>query len=319
MTPDAARPPLGPWRAGNTGTEGVWQFHANAEGPAVMVTALVHGNEPCGAFALCAALEAGVRPKRGRLTLAFCNLEASDRYDPARPDEARFVDEDLNRVWGPALAGAPTSHERQRARALQPFVETADWLLDLHSMHEPGPPVMLTGLGPRMLDVAMQLGAPAMIVRDAGHAEGARMRDHGRFRAPAAGDRHGALLLECGAHSDPESRRVALDALARFLTWTGCVDATDLPAGWISEPAAPPRLLEVVDAVVAQGWRFRFSQPWRHGQYLPHGGTLIGWNDDEPVVTGFDDCTLVMPSLRQLRPGVTVVRLARTIAALPTP
>ena len=38
---------------------------------------------------------------------------------------------------------------------------------------------------------------------------------------------------------------------------------------------------------------------------------VIGWSDGEPVLTPYDDCMLVMPSLRQLRPGVTVVRLGK--------
>jgi hypothetical protein len=38
---------------------------------------------------------------------------------------------------------------------------------------------------------------------------------------------------------------------------------------------------------------------------------VIGWRDGEPVTTPYPDCVLVMPSLRQLRPGVTVVRLGR--------
>ena len=43
------KPDLGPWRCGNTGVEGVWQFDSGRPGRSVMVTALVHGNELCGA------------------------------------------------------------------------------------------------------------------------------------------------------------------------------------------------------------------------------------------------------------------------------
>ena len=49
---DLPRPDLGDWRAGNTGTEGVWHFDSGRPGRRVMVTALVHGNELCGAWAL---------------------------------------------------------------------------------------------------------------------------------------------------------------------------------------------------------------------------------------------------------------------------
>lgn len=39
--------------------------------------------------------------------------------------------------------------------------------------------------------------------------------------------------------------------------------------------------------------------------------TVIAYDSGNPVCTPYDDCVLVMPSLRQLRPGVTVVRLGR--------
>jgi hypothetical protein len=44
---------------------------------------------------------------------------------------------------------------------------------------------------------------------------------------------------------------------------------------------------------------------------IEHAGTVIGWNEGEPVTTPYDDCVLVMPSTRQAKPGVTVVRYAR--------
>ncbi|HWT20447.1 MAG TPA: succinylglutamate desuccinylase, partial [Variovorax sp.] len=45
-------PDISAWRAGNTGTEGVWHFEAEQPGRRVMISALVHGNEVCGAWAL---------------------------------------------------------------------------------------------------------------------------------------------------------------------------------------------------------------------------------------------------------------------------
>ncbi|SIL75344.1 Uncharacterised protein [Mycobacteroides abscessus subsp. abscessus] len=59
---------------------------------------------------------------------------------------------------------------------------------------------------------------------------------------------------------------------------------------------------------------FTFSENWQGLEELEKAGTVIGWADGEPVVTPYDNCTLVMPSLRQLLPGVTVVRLARRVA-----
>ena len=58
---DLPAPDLGAWRSGNTGIEGVWQFDSHRPGRHVMISALVHGNEVCGAWALKDLLEAGVR------------------------------------------------------------------------------------------------------------------------------------------------------------------------------------------------------------------------------------------------------------------
>ena len=309
MTWTLTAPALGPWRAGNTGTEGVWSFGASDPGPHVLVTALIHGNELCGAWALVRALEAGVKPRRGTLTLAFCNLAAFDRFDAANPYASRYVDEDINRVWGDGLAARASSVEQRRALELLPFVERADWLLDLHSMSEPGPPVMLTGLLPRNLTLARDLGAPELVIGDGGHAQGRRMRDHGRF-ADADGDAR-ALLLECGQHGELASRDVALDGLARFLMASGCVLHDDVPAPWWRPRPAAQRVCRVTDAIAAKSMNVRFAQRWTTGQVVPEAGTLLGWDDGAPFATPYADCLLVMPSLRNLKPGVTVLRLAR--------
>src|SRR6187399_129620 len=105
-------------------------------------------------------------------------------------------------------AGGALGREQRRALELLPFVERADWLLDLHSMHNPGPPLALTGLQPRNARLARIVGTPELVVADAGHREGARLRDHGRFGRPdgenAADAR--AILVECGFHGEPAAR-----------------------------------------------------------------------------------------------------------------
>jgi len=51
------------------------------------------------------------------------------------------------------------------------------------------------------------------------------------------------------------------------------------------------------------------------GVMQTQAGTVLGWNDDVAFHTPYPDCLLVMPSLRRLRPGVTVLRLARQAPA----
>ena len=312
------QPDLGRWRAGNTGTTGVWRFESSAPGRDVLVTALIHGNELCGAWALLAALEAGLRPRRGALTLAFCNLAAFDTFDPAAPERARFIDQDMNRVWGAMAwrhAGRAFSREQQRATELLPFADRADWLLDLHSMHHAGPPLLLTGVQPRNAALAREIGTPALVVADAGHRDGCRLRDHGRF-GQMNDDGSRSLLIECGFHGELAARDVAIDMLGRFLLAAGSVDEADLPAGWLRPLPATQRVLEVTDAVVTiEGEAPRFAAPWHTGQRIAEAGTLLGWNGGRPFVTPYADCTLIMPSVRQAKAGLTIVRLARDVKA----
>ena len=311
-------PDITAWRAGNTGTEGVWHFDSGQPGRHVMVSALVHGNELCGAWALKGLLEAGVRPQQGTLTLAFCNLDAFDRFDPRHHDASRFTDEDLNRQWLDARIDAGDTRERRRAAALRPFVARADWLLDIHSMHEPSAPLLLTGMQPRNLGLARALRTPEHMVVDAGHQDGVRMRDYGLFGLPdAQGGDTRSLLVECGFHGDPASRAVAQDLCVRFLEQSGvlCPESlAQLLPGWRLPDAPRQWALEVTGPVVASSSAFRFAAPYMGLEIFEKAGTVIGDNDGVPVVTPYDHCVLVMPSVRQARAGVTVVRFARRIA-----
>lgn len=324
-------PDLSAWRAGNTGTEGVWRFDSGQPGRHVMISALVHGNELCGAWALKGLLEAGVRPQQGTLTLAFCNLDAFDRFDASNHDASRFTDEDLNRQWLDERIDAADTRERRRAAALRPFVAQADWLLDIHSMHEPSAPLLLTGMQPRNLDLARAMRSPEHIVVDAGHKDGVRMRDYGRFGrmdgasgeggddGEGGGDGEGigntrSLLVECGFHGDPASRAVAQDQCVRFIEQSGALSAAALAQqlpGWRLPDAPRQWALEVTGPVVATSSAFRFVAPYTGLELLEKAGTVIGDNDGVPVTTPYDDCVLVMPSVRQARAGVTVVRFAR--------
>jgi hypothetical protein len=259
-------------------------------------------------------LQSGVRPASGSLTLMFCNLAAFDRFDPAHADASRFVDEDLNRQWSPDRIANATTLERKRAAELAPFVAEADWLLDLHSMHERAAPLLLTGIWPRNLQLAKELAAPQHIVVDAGHKDGVRMRDFGRFGLPDSDTR--SLLIECGFHGDVSSRMVAQDLCVRFLVAAGSVSADyaakQLP-NWLQANATEQWALHVTDAVVAQSEAFCFTEAFQGLEVIAKAGTVIGYQSSdlrEPVHTPYDDCVLVMPSVRQAKAGVTVVRFA---------
>ena len=291
-----------------------------APGPEVLLTALVHGNEYSGAIALSELLASGWLPARGRVTAAFCNVAAFERFDVGQPDASRFIDEDFNRVWGlQRLDSTERSAELDRARQLRPFVDRATHLLDLHSMHEPCAPLLVTGTLQRNIDFAQALQTSSQVVVDAGHADGVRMRDYGAFGEPD-GQRDGqriALLLEAGQHWEAGAVRVARNTLMRFLVQAGAMARDAMPTGWLLPDTAPPAPVFVTDRVVAKSMGFHFVPPFATatgGETIAHAGTVIALDAGQEITTPYDNCTLVMPSVRQLRPGVTTVRLGRLIA-----
>ncbi len=303
-------PDLSDWSVSGHGVAYVQERASGAPGPEVLLTALVHGNEYSGALALDAFLRSGLTPRRGRITAAFCNIAAFERFDARNPDASRFVDEDFNRVWsGDILDGPGRTAETARARALRPLVDRATHLLDLHSMHEPCAPLLVTGLLPRNIAFAQGLKTSAQAIVDAGHADGVRMRDYGCFADPA-GERI-ALLLEAGQHWEKSSLQTARNVLMRFLVAAGSLERADLPSGWLLPDALPPMPVTVTHRVVARSMDFEFAQDFRGGETIRRAGTTIAFDAGEPLATPYDDCVLVMPSVRQLRPGVTTVRLGQ--------
>lgn len=304
-----AFPELRKWEKG--AAPYVHVLESGKPGPTVMVASLTHGNEVSGAVVVDALLSAGLKPRNGTLIFSFNNIEAYHSFDPRTPFKSRMIDEDFNRTWG-RLDQPATTVETRRAQVLRPFVERADLLLDLHSMHDDGVPLMLAGPLDKGIELARKVGTPVDIIADAGHAAGMRMRDYGGFGDPKSAKN--ALLIETGQHWRASSVVVAKDVTARFLAVTGVVEAGDLPADWKQTPAAPQRVVRVTHAVATKRGNFRPARKFEGQEIIAKAGSLLGHDDDEPVTTPYDNCVLVMPSSnRPLRAGVTVVRLGRLV------
>lgn len=312
MLPIELTPPdLGPYRASNTGVGYVHRFSSKRPGPSVMIQALTHGNELCGAIALDWLFKQGVpTPPTGELVLSFANVEAFDRFDAADPSASRCVDEDFNRVWADeVLFGPGDSVELRRARALQPFVDAADLLLDIHSMQDACRPLMVCGLLDKGADFAKQLGMPGDLLIDTGHPSGLRMRDRGGFGDPASAKN--ALLIECGQHWEAASAEVAIDSVVRFLRLTGVVDQAWADARLRLPLPAQQHLVRVDQPIVALSNDFHFLFPVHGLDVIAKAGTPYAQDGDTVFTTPYDNTVLVMPSLKHGKPGNTMVRLGR--------
>jgi predicted deacylase len=308
---DVDLPDLDRWADGNGGAPYVWTFEAAERGPHVVVQALTHGNEVCGAIALDWLLRERFRPSRGTLTIVFANVAAYARFDPADPFTSRCVDEDFNRLWTDSvLAASRQTTELARARELRPIYDRADQLLDLHSMTEPCPPLALAGRHRKGVDLAKAVGIPQHIVIDSGHAAGRRLRDYGAFDDPASS--RNALLIECGQHWESAAPRVATQATLRFLRHFGMASAPFLRAHL--DGAQPPaqRVIEVTHVVTIASDRFAFALPVEGLASVRRAGTLLARDGATDIRTPYDDCVLIMPT-RRPKVGETAVRLGRFV------
>ncbi len=307
---ELAPPDITPYRQGNAGVDYVHVLDSGKPGPNVMVQALTHGNELCGAIALDWLFRQRFAPRQGKLTLAFANVEAFARFDFDDPDRSRYVDEDYNRVWADAaLDGPRDSLELRRARALRPFVDAADYLLDIHSMHEPCRPIMVCAKSEKSAAFARRLRVPGDLLIDTGHPAGLRMIERGGFGDPNSP--RTAVLIECGQHWEKSAAEVAIDTLLRYLLVTGAADAAWVEPRLPLKPPARQRLVRVTEPVVAQSMAFRFARPFAGLEVIAKAGSVVATDGDKVWKTPYDDCVMVMPSTQHLKPGTTMVRLGR--------
>ncbi len=255
---EVAFPDLAPYASGNTGIPYVWTFAATVPGPHVLIQALTHGNEVCGAIALDRFLREGLRPLRGTLSLVFANVAAYHRFDPADPFASRCVDEDFNRLWtSEVLDGPRSSVELTRARELRPVYD---------------------------------------VIIDGGHVAGKRLRDYAFFDDPQ--DPRNALLVECGQHWEANAPAVARQAMLRFMRHFGMLDTATLDRELQPLPPQPQRTVEVTATVTITTDAFRFTQPVQGLQTIPRAGTVYAIDGSTQVRTPHDNCVLIMPTRR---------------------
>lgn len=299
-----AVPDISKHEAGNAGVPYLYVLEGPEPGPTAMISAIVHGNEISGAVVLNELLNRNFHPKCGTLILAFMNVAAFGRFDTAHPTESRLVEEDFNRIWtAERLDSSGQSVELLRAQAVKPFVEKADYLLDLHSTTGDCGPMLLVGMTQKALRFARGLKIPAPIVRDWGHLQGRRMRDYSDFgeetRTPIA------LLMESGQHWRANTLATARDAVLRFLH---VLEMEPNPA--FEEKGETAEIFEVTDVVTVQTEGFHFLADYQGIERIAEKGTVIAYDGVRPISTPYDNCVLIMPTHRS-RPGQTAIRFAR--------
>lgn len=299
---------LSAYRQGNCGVEYVHRFDSGVTGPALTLVALTHGNELCGANALIYLLENGIRPTCGVLTLVFANVAAYQSFDPQRPFASRCLDEDMNRLWQAARLVQPDSRECQRAAEIQPFIDSADSLLDLHSTTHPVTPMLIYPENARNRRFAdrLEFNFPHLLYDLACYHPGMLISHHERHSP------HGvSMVAECGQHFSHAATAQAIAVALRFIALHGMLQGVTAWPAWGHQPDQHAGHYRINRVLQAQSEAFRFIEAFKGFERFQKG-ELFATDDQELIAAPFDNCALIMPA-RVPVAGEEVVTLAEFI------
>jgi hypothetical protein len=203
-------PDISPYREGNRGVDHVHVLESGRPGPRVLVQALTHGNEICGALALNGC-SSRVCPGHRAADAGLCQRRGLRRFDPEAPHR-RATSTRTSTGCGPTTccsaprlgriapgARAAALRRRRRSAARHPFDARA--LPADHGLRH----------GRQERRYAQQLGVPADLLIDTGHPAGLRMVERGRLRRPGvteagAADRMRPALGARSAATWPSTR-----------------------------------------------------------------------------------------------------------------
>lgn len=276
-----------PQRARGRAERGIGRAGGYAAGPTMVCVAALHGNEPAGVRALKRVLHRIENDRisiRGEFVGYVGNVGAFDR-------QARFIDEDLNRIWGPvrgkaagdrtATPSPPPSTEsaevRERAElsaALDPVLQHAQgpvFLLDLHTASSTTAPFVVLGDTLRNREFALRFPIPAVL--------GLEEHIAGTLMEHVTDQGHVGLAIEGGRHDDEASVDRIESAVWLALAFAGCLTEAQVPnydlhAERLRRAAdGIPSLLEIVHREPA-GPAFEMTRQLRNFDRVRRGDVL---------------------------------------------
>lgn len=244
-------------------------------GPCVVIMGAVHGNERLGE-AVIAKLRHQITPEKlyGDLILILGNPMAYGAHQ-------RYMDCDLNRLFGDNFNGLkkkPQSElnvEEKRAIEIAPFLETADYLLDIHSTIKPSVPFVYCENTEKHLKIASLFGTQYVVSPSPGcrPAELTACADN-------YVDAHGGIgvTYEAGWHRGAAIFPEALVNTYAFLEHVGAMQP-HLP----QKARKKTTQLIVYDYIIAETNYFKFSKDYENFDVVEKG-EVIGVNNEKHFV-----------------------------------
>ncbi len=190
----------------------IYRFSSKEKGEDVLFLGSVHGNEVCGSLAIDEVLR---KIKEGLLTIQKGSVAFIPRVNKRAYDEGkRFIDVNLNRVV--KKKDSANTHEERLAQALIPFLEEADYVVDLHSMTaKTEPMVFLDYESVENNSLAEATGAPFCVKGWPAVFKSDELCSD-TISCVHRSSGHG-VTVECGQHNEASSVEVARNVILKVL------------------------------------------------------------------------------------------------------
>ncbi|MCB0345270.1 MAG: succinylglutamate desuccinylase/aspartoacylase family protein [Bdellovibrionales bacterium] len=265
-------------------TPSAWRINSGNPGPAVSIFGGVHGNEPCGIYAVCELLRrlvSGAMPLEcGSVLLCIANEQAVFHGVRATGLNMNRMFEDERHV--------DTSYLFRRTEALKSLLEDSDIHIDLHSTSQPSTPFIFLEHENRA--EISNINIPFVVT-----LESSEMHKDFAGTTQSFARRRGAkaYTVENGQHEDPRSREHALQVSIDFLKREGLVPNGDRQIG-------SPRVLKQFLMHTKQTDDFHFRKPFRSFEHLKQG-EIIGTEGGEILIAP-QDCYIILPTMPEKEP-----------------
>lgn len=266
--------------------------------PVVTIIGSLHGNERVGAEVIEL-----LKKEFGDQS----NLNFLVGNPAAYEEDKRFLDTDLNRLFGKAFDELKTkevlNREEVRALELGAILEKSDYLIDIHCTLKPSLPFVFCENNEGHLELAT-IFETKYIVSPA-------LDFHPEDLVSSADnfvDRHGGrgFTYETGWYKEPESAKQILRKVKKFLAYVGAVEEDQNQNLTVQKISEPWHFL-INQSIIAESDQFSFVEDFDNFKLIPKG-TKIAVDAGKNVFTD-NESHIIFPK-SNVRKGQTACYLA---------
>jgi len=265
----------------------VYTIDSECTGSSLLIFGGVHGNEPCGGFAIreiVALFEKGeLFLTCGSLTLIpNCNVQAD-------LENKRQVKFNLNRIFGQEHSKYDDI-EHKYASFLSAYIDRTDYFLDIHSTSADNGLFVCDDIASHTTQSwAKAIGFPYIIQGWPGLYDETDSMDTLMY---AASKGKTGIMIECGQHLDPNAIGRAKAAIVNSLTFLDLIRNER-----ISLDTVTTELVKLDNVVYRENCDVIFAKQWKNFDFINRGDVILQDENGNAVLIASENCFIVLPNI----------------------